>query len=114
MLEFIVLGNMPGTRFTITFSWVLFMVAVALAIFEIRYHRNYALKVQAAAGATTSAPTAKSAKTTKKAVSKKSKTATKKPKTATTRKPTVIRPKTTKKTASKSKSKSPRTTRAKA
>ncbi len=47
MLEFIVLGIVPGTRFNITFAWVLAAAAIFLIVLEIRYHKNYALKVQA-------------------------------------------------------------------
>ena len=52
MLEFIVLGIVPGTRFNITFSWVLAAAAVFLIVLEIRYHKNYALKVQALTAST--------------------------------------------------------------
>jgi len=47
MLEFIVLGNVPGTHFTITYSWVLILAAIFLMVLELRYHKQYALKVQA-------------------------------------------------------------------
>lgn len=70
MLEFIVLGNVPGTHFNITFSWILALAAVFLIVLEIRYHKNYALKVQAA---TVSIETsAKTQKKTKKPATKSS------------------------------------------
>ena len=37
MLEFIVLGQIPGTSLTITFNWVLLLVATALMIYDIRH-----------------------------------------------------------------------------
>jgi hypothetical protein len=65
MLEFIVLGIIPGTRFNITFAWVLAAAAVFLIVLEVRYHKNYALKVQALAAAS-STDVVKPAKPTRK------------------------------------------------
>ncbi len=48
MLEFIVLGIIPGTHINITLSWVLAVAAIFLIVLELRYHKQYALKVQAA------------------------------------------------------------------
>ena len=48
MLEFIVLGIVPGTHINITLSWVLAAAAIFLIVLELRYHKNYALKVQTA------------------------------------------------------------------
>lgn len=73
MLEFIVLGNVPGTHFNITFSWILALTAVFLIVLEVRYHKNYALKVQSVTTETT--PTATSSP--KKSAVKKTKSATK-------------------------------------
>ncbi len=41
MLNFIVLGLIPGTHLQITFSWVLLAAAVLMVIIEILYRRNY-------------------------------------------------------------------------
>lgn len=54
MLEFIVLGNIPGTQFNITYSWALAFMAVFLIVLEVRYHKQYALKVAEATAAATS------------------------------------------------------------
>ena len=39
MLEFIVLGQVPGTRFVITFSW--FLVIAIVAIGASTFHHKY-------------------------------------------------------------------------
>ena len=81
MLEFIVLGIVPGTHFNITFSWILAISAVFLIVLEIRYHKNYALKVNEAAALAAQAPKSKTskkpkAKSTAKKVSSKKKSTT--------------------------------------
>lgn len=103
MLEFIVLGNVPGTHFNITFSWVLGVAAVFLMVLEVRYHRQYALKVQAAetiASQTSTeviAPARKKKPAAKKKSSAKPKTFTKKstPKRTTKTKKPATKKKTT-------------------
>lgn len=70
MLEFIVLGNVPGTQFNITFSWVLAVTAVFLIVMEIRYHKHYALKVQQAAVDADKLPAKRSPKRNKKIAAK--------------------------------------------
>lgn len=99
MLEFIVLGNVPGTHFNITFSWVLGVAAVFLMALEVRHHRQYALKVQAAE--------AIAAEVTTEIV-----TPVKRKKPSTKKKSPVKRKTSTKKTATK-KTVAKRTTKAK-
>lgn len=41
MLNFIVLGLIPGTHIQITFSWVLLSVAIVLVYTEFRYRRYH-------------------------------------------------------------------------
>ena len=80
MLEFIVLGKVPGTHFNITYSWVLALAAGLLIMLEIRYHRNYVLKVQAATAAAIP-KTATKTSSTRRTKAKKSHTASKSAKT---------------------------------
>ncbi len=48
MLEFIVLGQIPGTPFQITLAWFLFGVLVGLAWFDIKFHVSPDTKKQLA------------------------------------------------------------------
>lgn len=43
MLDFIVLGRIPGTQLRITFSWLLLAVAMLLLYAEFRYRRSQRL-----------------------------------------------------------------------
>lgn len=38
MLNFIVLGLIPGTHLQITFSWIMLVAALVLMYIELRYH----------------------------------------------------------------------------
>lgn len=94
MLEFIVLGIIPGTHINVTLSWVLAVAAIFLIVLELRYHKQYALKVQAATMNTQVVTPTKPRKSTKAASkastpAKPKKTAQKKaPKKAKTQKAT--------------------------
>lgn len=54
MLNFIVLGLIPGTHIQITFSWVLLSVAIMLVYAEFRYRRYHYQLMPALAGLETS------------------------------------------------------------
>lgn len=41
MLEFIVLGQVPGTGFVITFSWVVAVMTVVIGLSSLRHEHNH-------------------------------------------------------------------------
>ncbi len=41
MLDFIVLGDIPGTHLQITFAWVVFFVLVGLITVDYKIHRHH-------------------------------------------------------------------------
>ncbi len=40
MLQFIVLGQIPGTHFQLTFAWFVFAILMGLIWLDLKFHRN--------------------------------------------------------------------------
>lgn len=74
MLEFIVLGNIPGTTYIVTFNWVL-SAAAACIVFGLLQYREHRLilAAQAAAEAEAARKAMRTARRTRKNNSLKSK-----------------------------------------
>jgi hypothetical protein len=62
VLQFFVLGQIPGTHFVITFSWVLVMAALLLSFSEVSIMHSRVKVTVAATPAKAKAKTTKSAK----------------------------------------------------